>query len=81
MSEARERILGRIKEALREKTPRPPDPGPGRLFPELTDEQLPGRFEEMFRSVSGVFHRAISWQEAQDWTASIARQIGANVVA
>ena len=77
----RDVILGRIREALREPTPRPADPPPGALFPTLAPDELLGRFEKMLTLVSGVFYRATSWDDAQAWVREIANGLGARVVA
>lgn len=68
MNEARDRILDRIRAAMREKAPRrEPQDKPKPWFPELPDdpETRIARFAQELTTLKGEFHRAANENEAR----------------
>jgi len=70
---ARSNILTRIRKALRERVPRPPEPHAGEVFSAIPPADLMARFEKELLDLKAEFHRALNWADAQAWVHEIAR--------
>ena len=70
---ARSNILTRIRKALRERAPRPPEPHAGEIFSEISPADALARFEKELLDLKAEFHRALNWADAQAWVHEIAR--------